>query len=953
MVHNKIDLFEHFCNIAELSTLKQTHYIDQLRLSDAPLAQQLAALIINNTDLTQVFTDSILELTDGNDLACVGDEIAHYQLIQSLGQGGMGQVFKAQRNDGKIDQTVAIKFLHPLFQQYQSGRLLQQEAQALANLNHPNIASIYDISETDNDNTFIVMEYIEGVTLDVYLRDNDLSVAQKITLFNQVADAVLEAHNHQIIHADIKPSNVLVTPSGQAKLIDFGVMQLTEDLDNTAPKFVTTYLGAMTVNYASPEQLNGDKATIASDIYGLGSLLYFMLSGQSPFEIIDDTLAYKIEHISTHTPVDCAINDAVMFKSDLIAILNKALSKKSDDRYRTVTDFINDINAFQNHKTISISANNWLHNGVKFIYRHRITSAVVAGAFLMLMTVAVQINIKNEQLIAERKLLESVNQEYKKTFTKHHQSIAAKDSNSEVTYLPDPNKIEASQYIEVMFLMFDDYYHQQNEQAYSLVINTLIKWLDTQVNIDPLNMHLAQIRRLISDKKDNVNDEVFVQHFDAILAIEELLSPEVLSIFHLKDYSSKLINEKTIPLFKRLDSELVKSEMSISELFLFHQAGASTYHESNFELSSHHYEKAYQLAKNNTSEVKLWLYIDLIYNYFLLIMDWEGPGHQQLTSLKEELYLRVNSMENEKMILSKIHLLLQLEMNYSMANAEQILQDNNITYESSLSNASTSNIPMLQFHSKYFEILGEYDKAIGLAEKVLELKDANTGNDYHFSLLNLAFAYFKAGDMVNAMSLVEEKILPFSKEHDTADFYGFYQVKFCIQLSSFENSERLKSLCFEGFNNMKDTLGVDNHWSRFGSAAVIAWYALQAPDKRESYYVDLLTSHYRNFNSIEKISTGLILERYFISRKHIEKSMYYQKQVNSTIENYYGSVDVITRYIHQIMAAEIDLLQHNKSSAISKLNNISEKICGLNENNPHKIKYIALQHSLNQPVCTH
>jgi len=259
---------------------------------------------------------------------------------------------------------------------------------------------------------------------------------------------------------------------------------------------------------------------------------------------------------------------------------------------------------------------------------------------------------------------------------------------------------------------------------------------------------------------------------------------------------------------------------------------------------------------------------------------------------------------------------------------------------------------LLQFHSKYFGLLGEYDKAIKLAEKVLELKDVNTGNDYHFSLLNLAFAYFKAGDMAKAMSLVEEKILPFSEEHDTADFYGFYQVKFCIQLTLFENSERLKSLCFDGFNNMKDTLGVDNHWSRYGSAAVIAWYALQAPDNKESYYVDLLTSHYQNFNSIEKISTGLILERYFISRKQVEKAMYYQDQINNTIEDYYGSVDVITRYVHQIMAAEIDFLQNDKASAISKLNNINGKICGLTDKNPYKVKYIALQHSLKQSACT-
>ena len=170
MLVNKIDLFEYYCDIADLSDTKQAEYITQLRNQDNELANQLEALIKTNNDLTQAFTDSVLDLTDGHQFARVGDTLTNYQLTQSLGSGGMGQVFKAQRNDGKIDQTVAIKCLHPLFEQYQSGKLLLQEAQALANLSHPNIASIYDIAETDSGNTFIVMEYIEGDTLDVYLQ---------------------------------------------------------------------------------------------------------------------------------------------------------------------------------------------------------------------------------------------------------------------------------------------------------------------------------------------------------------------------------------------------------------------------------------------------------------------------------------------------------------------------------------------------------------------------------------------------------------------------------------------------------------------------------------------------------------------------------------------------------------------------------------------------------------
>lgn len=953
MVNNKIDLFEHYCNIFELSVIKKNNYIDELRGADVDLANQLGALIISNSDLTQVFTDSVLDLTNERNVVCVGDTLKNYQLTQSLGCGGMGQVFKAERNDGKIDQTVAIKLLHPLFQQYQSGKLLLQEAQALANLSHPNIASIYDISETDNGNTFIVMEYIEGVTLDVYLQQNSLSVTQKLNLFNQISDAVLEAHNHQIIHADIKPSNVLITLSGQAKLIDFGVMQLTEDLNNTAPKFVTAYLGAMTVNYASPEQLSGAKATISSDIYGLGSLLYFMLSGSSPFEKFDDTLTHKIEHINTQAPINCDIVDTVIFKSDLRAILHKALSKNPQDRYRTVTDFINDIDAFQQYKKLSVTANNGLHNAFKFFYRHRIINGAIASVFIILVVSFLQINAKNELLIKEKYALESVNQELKNTFTQHDKNISEAHLKSEAIYLPDPNNLASKQYIEMMMLMFDDYYFKDNQPAYALVIDTLMQWLSVQDNVEPLSLYLAKYRKVLSDNKDNENFKEDAEILSGLLALKTPLNSSVLDLLRFKRFTTKLQQTYFIPLFIRLDNELEKSTLSIKELFAFHSAGGGIYADSDSVQATYHYQKAYELAKKNTAEIKLWVFIATSLDYRTILINFKGYDDKQVIDLTDELYKLIKQTNDKKLDASKLSLLLGIDMSHSMADVANTLQEYDITFESSMKENAQNNASLLHILGVYYAALGQYEKTIKLYEKSMQFYVNERGSEDPYLLSRIALVHLRMGDVVTGMGMFEEQILPLSTEHYEKDAVGYFQTRACKKLALLENTKRLKNLCFDGFGNVEKSLEEDDYWIKYAASGVVAWYTLQPANEAEIYYVKLLESNLEKSNSVNKMNYGVLLLRYYISRKNIEKSIFYQNMVSIAVEADYGSVDAVIRYYHQLMAAEIDLLQQDKISAITKLTNIKQKMCSLGDRNPDKVKYLKLQRSLNQTQICH
>lgn len=945
------DLFEHYCDISDLSPIKQTAYLQQLQQTDSKLANQLTSLLQINNELTQVFTESVLNLTDGHNFAQVGDILSHYQLTESLGYGGMGQVFKAQRNDGKIDQTVAIKCLHPLFQEYQSGKLLLQEAQALANLSHPNIAAVYDVAESDNGNLFFVMEYIEGVTLDVYLQKNKLSVAQKLILFNQISDAVLEAHNHQIIHADIKPSNVLISASNQAKLIDFGVMQLTEDLNHKSPKFVTAYLGAMTVNYASPEQLKGAKASIASDVYGLGSLLYFMLSGCTPFEYIDATVTEKIEHINSHAPANCVVSESVMFKSDLMAILNKALSKKPQDRYRTVTDFINDISAFQQQKKLSVDSKNGAYNALKFFYRHRIINTAILVSFIVLALSFLQITAKNKLLIKERNALESANLELKNTFTKNDKNISEAHIKNEAIYLPDPNNLESHQYIEMMILMFDDYYFKDNKPAYSLVIDTLIAWLDVQNNIEPLIIYLAKYRKVLSDSGDNDNYQKDAAILSDILAIETPLKSSVLDLLRFKRFTIKLQQSYFIPLFIRLDDELVKSTLSIQELFSFHSAGGGIYADSDSAKAIYHYQKAYDVAKKNTNEIKLWTFVATSLDFRTALINSKGYDNKQVIDLTNELYTLIKQSNDKKLDSGKLALVLGIDLEHSMEDVAFTLNKYGITFESAMEERVPTNASILHTIGLYYAALGEYEKAAKLNEKSMQLYVSERGGKDPYLLFRVANMYLAAGNIKAGMDLMENQVFPLSLKYYEQDSLGYFQTRTCKKLVLLENTKRLKDLCFGGVANVEESLGDDVYWLKLAVSGVVAWYALQPDHESKESYINLLEHDFEKNNNVNKMNYGTILLRYFISRKNIEKSIYYHNIISLAADVDYGGVDAIIRYYNKIMAAEIDLLQHDKKRAIDKLANIKPKMCGLGDKNPHKVKFLALQQSLNQPAC--
>lgn len=263
----------------------------------------------------------------------IGKTISHYKILEELGRGGMGVVYKAE--DTRLKRTVALKFLpKETTHDPDARRRFIQEAEAAAALDHPHICTIHEIDEAE-DRTFIAMAYIEGQTLKEKIRQGPLEVGQAVDIAIQVAEGLQEAHERGIVHRDIKPANIMLTQRGQARIMDFGLAKLVWGAGLTRTAAV---MG--TAAYMSPEQARGETVDLRTDIWALGAVLYEMLSGRLPFKgDYEQAVVYSIlnEDAETLTSVRSSI------PRELEIIVNKAMAKNPDNRYQHVRDLLVDL----------------------------------------------------------------------------------------------------------------------------------------------------------------------------------------------------------------------------------------------------------------------------------------------------------------------------------------------------------------------------------------------------------------------------------------------------------------------------------------------------------------------------------------------------------------------------------------------------------------------------------
>ena len=262
-----------------------------------------------------------------------GQTLSHYRVLERLGGGGMGVVYKAL--DMRLDRHVALKFLPAELTRDDEARLrFIHEAKAASALDHPNICTIHEIDVTPQDQQFIAMAYYEGETLSKRLQRGPLPLDQAVDVAIQIALGLVEAHAAGIVHRDIKPANVMLTKNGQVKIVDFGIAKLSGIIGQTR---TGNTLG--TVSYMSPEQIAGQPADQQSDVWSLGAVFYEMLTGQQPFR--GEHQWAVMSAINEHEPERPSAIRAEI-PADVERLVLKALQKDRTLRHKSATEFVNE-----------------------------------------------------------------------------------------------------------------------------------------------------------------------------------------------------------------------------------------------------------------------------------------------------------------------------------------------------------------------------------------------------------------------------------------------------------------------------------------------------------------------------------------------------------------------------------------------------------------------------------
>jgi eukaryotic-like serine/threonine-protein kinase len=402
----------------ELDPAKRAAYLDQACGDDPALRPDLERLLAAEQKAGPEFlSDPIIleELTldlPGHADSWLGRRLGPYQIAEEIGAGGMGEVYRAVRADDEYRKEVAIKLVRS---GQDSGFVLSRfknERQILATLDHPNIARLLDGGTTQEGVPYFVMELIEGERIDNYCDGRKLSTTERLALFLQICSAVQYAHQHLVIHRDIKPGNILVTAEGMPKLLDFGIAKILESNEAPdQPEQTISLVRLLTPEYASPEQIKGEAITTASDVYSLGMALYELLTGRTPYNVPTHT-PHEIsravcetepekpstavrrkqlptgngERKGTEDSAHSAVREGSPEKlskrlsGDLDNIVLMTLRKEPHRRYASVEQFAQDIRRHLEHLPVVARKDTAGYRTSKFIARHK---AGVAAAALV------------------------------------------------------------------------------------------------------------------------------------------------------------------------------------------------------------------------------------------------------------------------------------------------------------------------------------------------------------------------------------------------------------------------------------------------------------------------------------------------------------------------------------------------------------------------------------------
>jgi eukaryotic-like serine/threonine-protein kinase len=407
-----------FHEALELDSAARETLIRQVEATDPGLAAEVRSLLASYEMVGDFLSHPLTSLLA--EVAAPGDKVGPYRLVEEIGHGGMGVVFRAVREDEHFSKEVAIKLISPGMRSQGILERFRGERQILAMLDHPNIARLIDGGSTPDGSPYLVMEYVAGQPLLRYCDDRKLGIDERLVVFLTVCDAVQFAHQRLVVHRDLKSDNILVTEDGSPRLLDFGIAKLTSLEPGSTPAPVTAPMQRLlTPDYASPEQVRGEPVTVASDVYSLGVILYELLTGTRPLRFETRTPEEVLRVVTgvepdapssviarTRSAETALLRGATVTRlrrhlaGDLDYIILKTLEKEPARRYGSVEQLAHDIRRYLEKLPVLARGRTTTYLLSRLVRRHRVE--VVTAGLVMLSLVAGLVGTAWQARVASR-----------------------------------------------------------------------------------------------------------------------------------------------------------------------------------------------------------------------------------------------------------------------------------------------------------------------------------------------------------------------------------------------------------------------------------------------------------------------------------------------------------------------------------------------------------------------
>lgn len=809
------NLSQYFSELVSLTSVEQKKYLDR-NVTDESIRQALESMLTKQAlDFTALFSNGMSlsdDLVSGNNL--LGQSIGKYEIISLIGQGGMGCVYLANRADGEFEQQVAIKHIPKELFQQATEQSFNHEAQSLANLNHPNIVSLYDSGKDRFGNIYIVMAYIEGASLDHYLQTTKLTKTKKIELFIKILEAIEHAHANQILHKDIKPQNVLVDKVGEPYLVDFGISLILNASDNLE---LFNNKNGFSAGYSSPEQVALNRLTTATDIYSAGKLLSYI------FRMTNTDNSSDNEKLSE-------------LNEPFNAIVEKATHVNINKRYNSIVTFKSEIiNYLGDMPLLAYNSKNY---NLKIWIKRNKSIILISIIFLFLFVFSAgtyhnkSLETQKHELLAEKNitLIESL---LTTVDVNHSSEFQQQKSFIQRAKKIDVGTLNTTQQVRVIKALANAYRNIADFEGYQEYADKLSKLTKNQPNFNKtyaiatkMQIELDIIYLRIPDA--NAKLELLFQQIELLSYDEKSQSYELLDWLHGIIRSSN--GTKILDIYLSLKNFINPEKLKIKDYVNYRLF------ESHNLLKLGNIKKAYvsfnQLSSytlDNKESLSVHHYITIVLDYYEFLYD--SGYFSKMLDEKNILLDSIDSIYNaldRNHPLSVIVMMDAISLNRLSINTEGF---------GSIDVDSWLKLPAF-YRTKILDVSDMYFVKISLKQRYKLLSEIaqNTSVEY-LRNVHREYGYFLSMfSKYDEMTSVFLKLIKYSEQHNDYSFSMYYHSYFCYRGASYVQSKLVDASCIKGVQQSIELYGHNNPWTNYAKIGhFIHSFYKQSPDLREIY----------------------------------------------------------------------------------------------------------------------